>query len=46
VLDRNLAQVAIDQFTSNGETVVRLGEVVAGDGGPAVKFRGHLDLSS
>ncbi len=46
VLDRNFAEAAIEQFTSHGETVVRLGEVIAGDGGPAVKFRGRLDLSS
>jgi phosphoribosylformylglycinamidine cyclo-ligase len=46
VLDRNLADAAIAQFTAHGETAVRLGEVVAHEGGPAVKFRGHLDLSS
>ncbi len=45
VLDRNFAEAAIEQLTLHGETVVRLGEVIAGDGGPAVKFRGHLDLS-
>ena len=46
VLDRNLADAAIAQFAANGETVVRLGEVVAGDDRPAVRFRGHFDLSS
>ena len=45
VLDRNFAEAAVEQLTMNGETVVRLGEVIAGDAGPAVKFRGHLDLS-
>ena len=30
----------------HGETVVRLGEVVAGSGAPVVNFRGRLDLSS
>jgi phosphoribosylformylglycinamidine cyclo-ligase len=45
VLDRNFAEAAIEQLTLHGETVVRLGDVIAGDGGPAVKFRGHLDLS-
>jgi phosphoribosylformylglycinamidine cyclo-ligase len=46
VLDRSFAEAAIEQFTSHGETVVRLGEVVAGGGPPTVNFRGHLDLSS
>jgi phosphoribosylformylglycinamidine cyclo-ligase len=46
VLDRNFVEAAIEQFASNGETVVRLGEVVAGGGPPMVNFRGRLDLSS
>jgi phosphoribosylformylglycinamidine cyclo-ligase len=46
VVDANLAEAAIEQFVSHGEKVVRLGEVIAGSGAPAVSFRGHLDLSS
>ena len=46
VLDANFADAAIEQFTSHGEAVVRLGEVVAGSGAPAVNFRARLDLSS
>jgi len=45
VLEARFADAAIEQFTSHGETVVRLGEVVAGSGPPAVNFRGRLDLS-
>ena len=36
---------ASEQFTANGETVVRLGEVVAASGDARVDFRGRLDLS-
>ncbi len=43
VLDRASADAACECFAKNGETVVRLGEVVAGTGG--VEYRGHLDLS-
>jgi len=46
VLDPNFAEAAIEQFIGHGETVVRLGEVVAGSGAPVVNFRGRLDLSS
>jgi hypothetical protein len=46
VLDPNHAEAAIEQFTSDGETVVRLGEVIAGSGPAVVNFRGRLDLSS
>ena len=46
VLDPNFAEAAIEQFIGHGETVVRLGEVVAGGGAPVVNFRGCLDLSS
>ena len=42
----SFAGAAIEQFTGHGETVVRLGEVVAGGGAPVVNFRGRLDLSS
>jgi phosphoribosylformylglycinamidine cyclo-ligase len=45
VLDRDGADSAGEQFSKNGETVVRLGEVIAAPSGPAVRFRGHLDLS-
>ena len=45
VVDANSAAAAIEEFTANGETVVRLGEVVAGDGKARVDFRGRLDLS-
>jgi phosphoribosylformylglycinamidine cyclo-ligase len=42
VLDRAGADAASECLANNGETVVRLGEVVAGGG---VEYRGHLDLS-
>ena len=45
VLDANAAAAACEQFTANGETVVRLGEIVAADGDARVDFRGRLDLS-
>jgi phosphoribosylformylglycinamidine cyclo-ligase len=45
VLEARFAKAAVEQFTNNGETVVRLGEVVAGSGVPVVNFRGRLDLS-
>jgi phosphoribosylformylglycinamidine cyclo-ligase len=45
VLAKNLAEPAIEQFTAHGETVVRLGEVVAGSGPPVVIFHGQLDLA-
>src|SRR5579863_1310073 len=44
VLDRAGADAARECLAKNGETVVRLGEVVAG-AGSAVEFRGHLDLA-
>ena len=44
VLDSAGADAATECFAKNGETVVRLGEVVA-RAGNAVDFRGHLDLS-
>jgi phosphoribosylformylglycinamidine cyclo-ligase len=46
ILDPSFAGAAIEQFIGHGETVVRLGEVVAGSGAPVVNFRGRLDLSS
>jgi phosphoribosylformylglycinamidine cyclo-ligase len=45
VLDRDGADAASEQFAKNGETLVRLGEVVAASDGPAVSFREQLDLS-
>jgi phosphoribosylformylglycinamidine cyclo-ligase len=45
VLDANGAAAASECFTANGETVVRLGEVVAGGGDAHVDFRGRLNLS-
>ena len=45
IVDANSTAAAIEEFTANGETVVRLGEVVAGDGKTRVDFRGRLDLS-
>jgi phosphoribosylformylglycinamidine cyclo-ligase len=45
VLEASSADAAIAQFTSHGETVVQLGEVVAGSAAPVVNFRGRLDLS-
>jgi hypothetical protein len=45
VLDPDGADAACDRLAANGETVVRLGEVVAAAGGAPVSFRGQLDLS-
>jgi phosphoribosylformylglycinamidine cyclo-ligase len=45
VLEPDAAAATSEQFTANGERVVRLGEVIAGDGEARVDFRGHLDLS-
>ncbi|MGB7102331.1 MAG: phosphoribosylformylglycinamidine cyclo-ligase [Xanthobacteraceae bacterium] len=45
VLDPNAAEAASEQLHANGETVVRLGEVVTGTGEPRVDFAGSLDLS-
>jgi phosphoribosylformylglycinamidine cyclo-ligase len=44
VLDPAAADPAIKQFTANGETVVRLGEVIKDSGEARVHFRGRLDL--
>ena len=44
VLDVQAAEQACEAFAANGETVVRLGEVIAA-GEPAAAFRGRLDLS-
>jgi phosphoribosylformylglycinamidine cyclo-ligase len=46
VADAAAADAAIEQFTANGETVVRLGEVMKSSGNARVDFRGRLDLSS
>ncbi len=45
VLDAGASAAAYELFTANGETVVRLGEIVAADGEARVDFRGRLDLS-
>jgi phosphoribosylformylglycinamidine cyclo-ligase len=45
VVAADAADAAIAQLTAGGETVVRLGEVVAADGEARVNFRGRLDLS-
>ena len=44
VLDANAADSASEIFAANGETVVRLGEVIKQSGDARVDFRGHLDL--
>jgi phosphoribosylformylglycinamidine cyclo-ligase len=44
VVDKAKADAAIEAFAKHGEKVVRLGEVVAAEGG-AISFSGHLDLS-
>ena len=45
VLDAEPAEQACEAFAANGETVVRLGEVIAAAGEPTAAFRGRLDLS-
>src|SRR5580704_13274933 len=45
VLDAEAAEQACEAFAANGETVMRLGEVIADAGEPAAAFRGRLDLS-
>jgi phosphoribosylformylglycinamidine cyclo-ligase len=45
VLDAEATEQACEAFAANGETVVRLGEVIAAAGEPAAAFRGRLDLS-
>jgi phosphoribosylformylglycinamidine cyclo-ligase len=45
VLDRGKADAAIESFAKHSEKVVRLGEAVAAEGGRAISFSGHLDLS-
>jgi phosphoribosylformylglycinamidine cyclo-ligase len=39
------ANAAVECFAANGETVVRLGEVIEAAGEPRVAFRGRLDLA-
>jgi phosphoribosylformylglycinamidine cyclo-ligase len=46
IVDANSAAAVAEEFTANGETVVRLGEVVGGDANTPVKFHGRLDLSA
>jgi phosphoribosylformylglycinamidine cyclo-ligase len=45
IVDKGKADAAIESFAKHGEQVVRLGEVVAAEGGSAISFSGHLDLS-
>ena len=45
VLDPRAADAASECFAANGETVVRLGEVVRATGDAGVEYRGRLDLS-
>jgi phosphoribosylformylglycinamidine cyclo-ligase len=45
VLDAGKADTAIESFAKHGDKAVRLGEVVAAQGGSTVSFSGHLDLS-
>ena len=45
VLDPRAADAASECFAANGETVVRLGEVVKATGDAGVEYRGRLDLS-
>ena len=45
VLDPRTADAASECFAANGETVVRLGEVVKATGDAGVEYRGRLDLS-
>jgi phosphoribosylformylglycinamidine cyclo-ligase len=45
VLDRAKADAAVESFAKHGEKVVRLGEVAAAEGGSAISFSGHLNLS-
>ncbi len=45
VVDAATADAASAQFAANGETVVRLGEVIKHDGAAEASFRGRLDLS-
>jgi phosphoribosylformylglycinamidine cyclo-ligase len=45
VLDASKAAAASERFAAHGETVTRLGEVIARSGGAGVEFRGRLDLT-
>ena len=45
VVDRAGADAAAKCFADNGETVVRLGEIVAASGGNPVQYRGRLAVS-
>jgi phosphoribosylformylglycinamidine cyclo-ligase len=45
VVDRDLADAAIERFAAHGEKTVRLGEVVISAGGARVVYRGQLDLT-
>ena len=44
VVAREAADAAARHFEAGGETVFRLGEIVAAEGPPETRFRGRLDL--
>jgi phosphoribosylformylglycinamidine cyclo-ligase len=46
ILSAAEANAAIECLTANGETVVRLGEVIKAAGAPCVAFHGRLDLAA
>ncbi len=45
VVDANEEAAAREVFSAHGESVVRLGEVIAARGEARVDFRGRLDLT-
>ena len=45
IVGRDTAGAVMDSFTANGETAVRLGEVIASGDGERVVYDGHLDLA-
>jgi phosphoribosylformylglycinamidine cyclo-ligase len=42
----NEADAVTAAFAKSGETVTRIGEIVAADGAPGVAYSGHLDLGA
>jgi phosphoribosylformylglycinamidine cyclo-ligase len=43
---KNEADAVAAAFAKTGETVARIGEIVAADGAPGVAYSGHLDLGA
>ncbi len=43
---KNEAEAVAAVFAKTGETVARIGEIVAADGAPVVAYSGHLDLGA